>query len=186
MKYKNRESLEYGNQGLKKTFVTATCPRCEKEFKVLLSYIKNGHTKSCGCLRGENHKEGKTRLYNIWQNMKKRCQKTTDHAYKNYGNRGIKVCNEWSSYLTFKEWSIKNGYKENLTIERINNDGNYEPLNCRWATYKEQGRNTRSNVNYKKECAFDASVRLGGNRHLVASRIDLGWSKKRAFTTPIS
>ena len=86
--------------------------------------------------------------------MKRRCYCKTDKAYNNYGGRGIKVCEEWkNNYLHFKEWSINNGYKENLTIDRINNDGNYESNNCRWINKKQQANNRRTNIKirYKNE-----------------------------------
>ncbi|WP_238917369.1 hypothetical protein [Clostridium sp. YIM B02555] len=91
-------------------------------------------------------KEG--RIYNIWSNMKQRCTNLRNSQYKNYGGRGISVCDEWiNSYSSFKEWALSNGYKDNLTIDREDNNGNYEPNNCRWVTRKVQQRNTRANVN---------------------------------------
>ena len=131
------------------------------------------------------HGESKTRLHNIWSHMKRRCKNPKNHAYPRYGGRGIKVCDEWNeSYIAFSKWARKNGYSDLLSIDRINNDGDYEPKNCRWTTCTEQGKNTRVNILYKGEVAKDASIRLGGNVHLVASRIGLGWSKEKAFTTP--
>lgn len=113
--------------------------------------LVKGLTKSCGCLQKEraselNKKHGmsNTKLFNIWQDMCKRCFYENHHAYNYYGGRGITVCNEWKNdFLSFYNWSISNGYKEGLSIDRINNNGNYCPENCRWTTMKIQSSNRR-------------------------------------------
>lgn len=128
---------------------------CECGNKVSVSgrSLRRGATKSCGCLRNEavsqaNTKHGlsETKIYHIWEKMRARCRNDKDPAYANYGGRGICVCEEWDKdFLAFYKWSINNGYSEKLSIDRINNDGNYEPSNCRWATRKQQMNNTRTN-----------------------------------------
>ena len=86
-----------------------------------------------------------SRLYSIWQGMKQRCFDTNATSYQHYGGKGILVCDEWSKFEPFQKWAIENGYQDNLTIDRIESDGNYEPSNCRWVTQKEQNRNKKNN-----------------------------------------
>jgi len=108
---------------------------------------------SCGCNRNKaiskartDHGESKTRLYNIWNGILGRCLNFKTPNYKYYGGRGITVCDEWLEFIPFRDWSLNNGYKENLQIDRRNNNGNYESNNCRWVTRTENARNKRSNV----------------------------------------
>lgn len=123
---------------------------CGKEVLVYLGGLRRGTSKSCGCDRYEKLKtHGKTncRLYRIWNNMKRRCYTKTNHDYKDYGKRGISLCEDWKNdFNNFYTWAINNGYKDNLTIDRINNDGNYEPSNCRWITNREQQYNKRKTL----------------------------------------
>jgi hypothetical protein len=157
--------------------------------------VQAGTTFSCGCYhikltsqRNYVHGDSNTRLYHIWEGVKQRCLDPNADNYHNYGGRGIEVCNEWlNSFISFRDWSINNGYVDKLTIDRIDNEGNYEPSNCRWVTIKEQSKNKRTNLKYKGEISSDASFRLGGKtRHLVANRVTgCGWSLEKAFTTPV-
>ena len=99
--------------------------------------IKRGHITT--------HNATKTRLFRIWSGMKERCYRKNHQHYNSYGGRGIKICDEWMNFKTFQNWASLNGYDDNLTIERINVNGNYEPNNCKWTTQKEQHNNTRRN-----------------------------------------
>jgi len=129
---------------------------CGVQKELIASDILKGSTKSCGCLRHENsciskHRGGKTRLYSIWKGMRSRCMNENDKDYKNYGGRGIKICEEWSEFVPFRDWALNNGYQNNLTIDRTNNNGNYEPSNTAWKNLTEQARNRRNTVWYDIE-----------------------------------
>ena len=118
-----------------------------------------GTAQSCrfNCYRHTRDMDGNpTRLYRIWKNMKTRCYSKNTPAYKYYGYRGIEVCKEWHEFEPFYAWAISNGYTDELSIDRINNNGNYEPSNCRWSTSKEQAQNRRPNGTVFKNGVFIA------------------------------
>ncbi len=130
--------------------------RCDcGELHIVESYkIRSGHTKSCGCLHEEvkrsirslklRHGQCDQRLHRIWKAMKTRCTNPKSSGWKWYGARGISVCEQWrESFEAFRDWALANGYSDDLSIDREDNDGNYEPGNCRWATRSVQNNNQR-------------------------------------------
>lgn len=170
---------------------------CGNCIEVMASNLRNGNTKSCGCLRKDiehksmfKHGEEGTRLYRIWQHMKYRCSNSpsNDH-YGNYAARGITVCDEWANdYSTFAEWARQNGYSDELTIDRIDVNGNYEPSNCRWATIAEQSRNKTTTfyvtIDGETKCLKDWAREFGIKYSTVQMRIERGWEVEDALTAP--
>lgn len=137
---------------------------CGAEVRIRKDGVLSGAVVSCGCNRNEKahfsglkhaqscitHGMTKTRIFGIWKGMRQRCNYKKAKDFHNYGGRGIKVCSEWeNSFIAFKDWAIQNGYADNLTIDRINVNGNYEPANCRWITMAEQQKNRRNCKAYK-------------------------------------
>ena len=157
-------------KNLNKKYYLCKC-ECGNTTIVYQGKLLSGQTKSCGCLQTK-HGKYKSSLYNIWRGMKKRCDLTQSKDYKNYGGRGISVCQDWENdFKSFYDWSIKNGYQEGLTIDRKNNDGNYCQENCRWVSMKEQARNKRSNViieiDGEKKNITDWAEHIGVKRHIL-------------------
>lgn len=138
-----------------------------------------------------HHNRPASRLYRIWLGMKARCNTTSSSTYNEYGGRNIEVCPEWNDYLNFKAWAFSNGYKDSLSIDRINVNGNYEPSNCRWADKITQGRNRRNNhlLTYKGETKTMAEWAeiYGIKYHTLKRRINhYGFSVEEALTSPVS
>lgn len=154
------------------------------------------HGKSAGCIKcnpglghRKTHGAKRTRLYTIWSGMKRRCENANDEAYSNYGGRGIAICAEWrTDFVAFQTWAWAAGYRSTLTIDRENNDGNYEPGNCRWATYQAQGRNRRGNVRVDWDgetiTLVELSERTGVSYDLLKQRLHRGWEVGRAVSEP--
>jgi len=152
---------------------------------------KGSKTKSCGCLAKElfltirkdgesTHKMARKRPYRIWTGIKQRCG---DLKNKNYGGRGITYAKKWETFEGFWE-DMKEGYRHDVSIDRTDNNGNYCKENCRWANKSIQNRNTRVAQIFGGVNAIDASLRLGGNKGLVSTRMSRGWTKENAFKIP--
>jgi len=160
----------------------------------------SGHCRECGykqnsitrTIHGESPdtKKNASRLYGIWLNMKQRCTNPNLDFYHIYGGRGITIDPVWNDYLAFKEWALSHGYTDKLSLDRINVNGNYEPSNCRWATQKEQMRNTRRNhlltFNGATRTMAEWSEITGISYHTLKQRINKSkWPVEKALTTPV-
>jgi hypothetical protein len=173
---------------------------CGNETVVLSDNLKRNHTKSCGCeitrVNSEVHKKhgkrytpnGQSREYTIWCNMLGRCKNPKRPDYCHYGGRGIKVCKKWHAFEGFWE-DMRATYRDGLTLERIDVNGDYCPENCRWATMPEQANNKTNNhhVNYngEKMTLKEACEKQGINYSTVFGRLKLGWDFEKAIKTPI-
>lgn len=162
--------------------------------------LRNGKSKSCGCWNSEKARARLTTLvtkhgltlhplYTVWNDMKARCFNRKDRSYPRYGGRGITVCNEWrNEFQTFYNWATVNGYARGLQIDRIDNEGNYEPCNCRWATRSENGRNKRNNriieFNGKAVCLSEWGEMTGLTAETIHKRIKRGWPLDRVLRLP--
>lgn len=154
-KRKNRltiisESFPKFNNGRNRSYVTAQC-ECGSVKDYLLTELRGGRILSCGCTRKANLIKSATThglrwhsLYTVWYNMKRRCYDPSVPQFKDWGGRGIKVCDDWlNNFKAFYDWALLNGWRKRLVLDRENNDGNYEPSNCRFVTYKVSNRNQR-------------------------------------------
>lgn len=170
---------------------------CGNEKLIRAHRVLSEEQISCGCYKGAHpkrntHHLGKTRLYSIWKHIITRCYDTKSDHYHIYGARGITVCDEWrNDFLAFREWSLYNGYTDELSIDRIDVNGNYCPENCRWATRKEQQRNMRTNryVTYRGETKLlvEWCEELNLPEEIMRTRLNL-WGEQQAeriFNQPI-
>ena len=164
-----------------------------RSIKATALYLET--SKSCGCYNIEQlkarktHGESNTRLYSIWESMKARCYYKKHNKYKDYGGRGITVCEEWkNSFESFRDWALQNGYKDNLTLDRINNNKGYLPENCRWVTQSEQCKNKRPKESkYFSGLTLKEIYKKADEKNLkrltVYMRLKRGWSLEKALET---
>lgn len=164
---------------------------CGNEKVVRLIHLVRGRIASCGCLAGQRHGMVNTPLHNTWRAMKNRCSNDGYIDYDRYKGRGITVCKEWGNFPAFAEWAFQNGWADGLQIDRIDNNGNYEPSNCRFVSSKDNVNN-RSNtliVKYKgRSIPLATALEEIGKRenyHNVYERITRGWDHTKAIDTPI-
>ena len=164
---------------------------CDCGEKLLLaSAILRRGQKSCikCCHKRESapYRVSETHIYKIWQSIKSRCFRKSDRAYRYYGGRGIVMCDEWKNdFFAFQDWIVGHGYKDDLTIDRIDNNGNYCPGNCRFVTMKEQSRNKRNNIFVEHDgevkILSDWAKELGMSKQAMFNRFRSGWNMDRLF-----
>lgn len=183
--------------GNKSTQWLCSC-ECGKNKIVKAAYLVSSHTVSCGCyakdlLKKRSIKHGKrqTRIYRTWCGIKRRCYNKNDKAYKHYGERGVTICEQWKDdFSSFYNWATKNGYTDELSIDRIDNNGNYCPENCRWVTAKEQNRNYSRNHNITFNgitmCITDWDKKIGRYKGYIYTLIKSGLSDKEALEKGLS
>ncbi len=188
------EIFEVREIGARKRKYTKCICECTQEFWVRSDGLHRAN--SCGCisgqLRGEKRKThgmSKTRIYNIWHGIKERVLNENDTSYKNYGGRGISICQKWEKFEGFYE-DMEEGYKDHLEIDRIDNDGNYTNENCRWATRKQQTNNSRHNhlltLNGRTQNIREWAEELGIKANTLVYRSKrYGWSDERTLTEPV-
>lgn len=169
---------------------------CGRDYIQLPGNVKSGNTRSCGCNRiystaeaRKTHGMSKSNTYRIWWGILCRCQNENYHAYKQYGGRGIKVCDRWNIFENFLEDMGERPSKE-LSIDRIDGSGDYEPSNCRWATRTQQQRNVKSNrmitVKGVTKCISEWAEITGIKKGTISTRLRIGWSAEDAITKPIN
>lgn len=162
------------------------------------THLIHGKANSCGCLikdvmraKQTRHGEAHTRLYSIWANIKARTCNPNAPAWNDYGGRGITICDEWKySYEAFRDWALDNGYKRDLSIDRVDNDKGYFPSNCRWTTTDVQARNKRNTIkityNGRTLNAHDWSAITGIPEKIIKERYHEGWTEEQILLCPVS
>ena len=163
---------------------------CGTVFSVAGTALRAGqkHCKKCTPRWGNKiiHNMSRSRIYRIWHGIKDRCNNNNSDAYRNYGARGITFCIEWNEFLPFYDWAMQNGYTDELTIDRIDNNGNYEPSNCRFITILEQQKNKRTCIfiekDGKRQIIADWAKETGLAQNVISNRLRYGWSMNRIFS----
>lgn len=169
---------------------------CGSEYESTSNRLTSGQTTCCrDCMikkiGDSNRKHGATpkKLFYAYTNMKTRCYNKNYSLYHRYGGRGIQVCEEWrKSFKSFREWALKNGWSEELSLDRINNDGNYEPSNCKWSTCVEQSNNRRTSRMITYNGITDTMANWARNTgipyYVIQRRLYLNWDAERIFSEP--
>lgn len=165
--------------------------QCDCGEKILIdqtNFRKQNSCKKCAIKKHTKHGMNNTPIYEAWSHMKQRCLNSSDKNFHHYGGRGISICEEWHEFLPFYEWSITNGYKEGLSLDRIDNNGNYEPGNCRWTDRITQQNNRRNSIYLTVDgitlpCA-EWARRTGIPKNTLRGRILLGWNPKDIISIP--
>lgn len=171
---------------------------CGNSKNIALNSLRTGNTKSCGCIKkitspinATAHGMRCSKIYSVWRGMKQRCYLKSNPSYKDYGGRGIRVCDLWlDDFQAFYDWAMENGYKEGLSIERINVNGDYEPDNCEWIPFSEQSLNKRNTrlitFNNKTLTLREWSEELNLSYGALERRLQVGWSVEKTLTTPLA
>ena len=179
-----------------RTYWVCLCD-CGTEKPIYASSLRSGVVQSCGCLHKEaiskiNYKHGfsQTALYKVYTSMVQRCENKKHPSYKDYGARGISICDEWrQDRMTFINWAMSNGYAEGKSIDRIENDKGYYPSNCRWTDDKTQANNKRSNrlitIGETTKTLSEWLEVSGVPRRTFYERVEAGWSEAEAITKPL-
>jgi len=187
--------IEKDENNKRKNYWLCKCD-CGKNKSIFRGHLTANRIDHCGCLSfqkksaiNKTHGETNTRLFKIWNGMRDRCRNPHNHSYSRYGGRGISVCTEWSDFLTFKTWALFHGYNDTLSIDRIDNNGNYEPENCRWATNKQQANNKRNSqiITYNDETysLSEWSEKLKIPIETLRARVRKNWSIEKIIITPL-
>ena len=153
-------------------YAKVKCIECSNVYEGEYQSFKSFHRRcECKHIHTPVFTVERKRIYKIFHGMESRCNNKSGKNYNSYGARGIKISSEWPSYKEFYEWAMKNGYAPNLTIDRINNDGNYEPSNCRWATPKEQARNKSNTISVETVKKIKKLLNEGYTHHVIADMV---------------
>jgi len=187
-------NTRHDDTGKKRRYYSEATCICGKVIWVRTDFVNKKN--SCGCIpnkRGTGnlrHGHWQTRLYTLWSGMKYRCDSPNCAQYKDYGGRGISYCEEWKSFKPFYDWAMANGYSDELTLDKVNNDGNYSPDNCRWTNRRVQNNNSRKNRLVTVDGVTDTLANMARKYNVdprtAERRLNkLGWSTNDTFKTPV-